>query len=202
MNKEKLLNNLYLNYTDFKNTPLFIDGATSLVCGIGDYNSPIMFIGEAPGADEDKEKKPFVGRSGKLLTACIESFGVLRENVFITNIVKCRPPENRNPSPKEIKIGKTLILENEIQIINPKLIVALGSVALNGLLDSKYAITKTHGQIVKSKYGNIMPIYHPAYILRNMNLKSIFLKDIEAALNFSKIKLNACLLLIKLIYYT
>lgn len=185
MNKEISLNNLYSFYKDFKKTPLYINGAQSIVLGEGDTNSPIVFIGEAPGADEDIEGRPFVGRSGKLLTQTIENYGILRKNVFITNIVKCRPPENRTPTLKELRTGKNLLLKEELLILQPKIIVPLGLCALNGLLEEKFSMNKVRGKKIESIYGTLFPTYHPAYILRNVNAYETFNNDIHTALKFA-----------------
>jgi uracil-DNA glycosylase family 4 len=185
MNKKDLLSELYFIYSDFKNTSVYIDGAKNIVFGEGDPESSLMFIGEAPGAEEDILARPFVGRSGRLLTKVIESFGVVRSSVFITNIVKCRPPENRTPTPFEIEKGKNLILRHEIEIIKPKIIVTLGLSSLVGLLEQPYSMNRVRGSFLNSKYGIIFPTYHPAYVLRNSTIKQIFINDIEKALKES-----------------
>jgi len=182
MNKKDLLAELYFIYSDFKNTSVYIKGAKNIVFGDGDPESPLMFIGEAPGVEEDIQARPFVGRSGRFLTKTIESFGISRGFVFITNIVKCRPPENRTPTLLEIEKGKNLILKHEIDIIKPKLIVTLGLSSLQGLLGTPCSMNKVRGEFLKSEYGTIMPTYHPAYVLRNMSMKEIFIKDIEKSL--------------------
>ena len=185
MEKRELLSNLYSLYSDFKTTSLYISGATNIVFGEGDPNSPIVFIGEAPGAEEDKLARPFVGRSGKLLTSIIEEIGYSRSSVFITNIVKCRPPDNRTPTSQEISIGKQLLLQHELAIIKPKLIVTLGLSSLSGLLDQSFSMNKVRGTLIKSNFGTIFPTFHPAYILRNYTQKSILKDDIEKAFLFA-----------------
>jgi len=184
--KELKLNHLYSYYkNNFFNTDLYIEGASNLVCGDGDLNSKIVFIGEAPGDEEDKISKPFIGRSGKLLINGINEAGLKREEVFITNIVKCRPPKNRKPSKKEIEFGINLILKEELSIISPNLIVTLGSSSLNGLIESNLKITEVRGKIINSKYGNIFPTYHPSYILRNRSKKNIFFDDLKNAIKIA-----------------
>lgn len=184
--KELKLNNLYSYYkNNFFNTDLYIKGANNLVCGDGDLNSKIVFIGEAPGDEEDKFSKPFIGRSGKLLINGINEAGLTREEVFITNIVKCRPPKNRKPNKKEIEFGINLILKEELSIISPNLIVTLGSSSLNGLIENDLKITEVRGNIINSKYGNIFPTYHPSYILRNRSKKDIFFDDLKNAIKIA-----------------
>ncbi len=144
---------------------------TNAVFGEGKFNSKIMCIGEGPGKDEDIQGRPFVGRSGKLLDKILNDFGFLRtSNVFIGNIVKCRPPENRAPFPIERATCLPYLLK-QIEIINPKIIVLLGATALNGLIDSKLKITKVRGNWIKWNGRLVMPTFHPAALLRNPNLK-------------------------------
>jgi len=159
------------------------------VPGSGSIDTDILFIGEAPGRNEDLKGKPFVGRAGKILDDLIESIGLKREDIFITNIIKCRPPNNRNPQKNEIKTC-TPYLEKQIEIINPKIICPLGSFASSYILE-KYnqkieKISKIHGGkiVIKNIYGNliIIPLYHPAVATYNPNTKVILLED------FKKIK--------------
>jgi len=145
---------------------------TKTVPGDGNPNAKIVFVGEAPGADEDAQGVPFVGRAGKLLGNIIVAMGLRREDVFICNILKCRPPENRAPKPEEIE--KCIdYLQRQLEIINPDIIVALGAHAAKTLLKSKAAIGKLRGQFHDyytsegSEPIKLMPTYHPAYLLRN-----------------------------------
>jgi uracil-DNA glycosylase len=180
--KIELIKSLYSIYNDFKNTSLYIEGANSMVFGEGSLDSKVIFIGEAPGADEDIQGRPFVGRSGRLLTRTIEECGIKRSEVFITNIVKCRPPNNRTPSINEINKGLECILQYEIDIIKPTLIAPLGACALRGLIPEAKSISSMLGKTFETKYGKILPIYHPAYVLRNPYAKDTFVNDIRKSL--------------------
>jgi len=184
--KLKALEKLYAPYKDFKKSPLYIEGSNSIVFGEGDVNSTIMFIGEGPGKQEDLQGRPFVGRSGKLLDRALFLAGLPREKVFITNIVKCRPPNNRNPLPAEMKIGKELLLYDQIKIIDPKVICTLGSISLKALIEKPVAITQLRGKPIEYNGRIILPTYHPAYILRNRSNANIFLEDIIKAITLSK----------------
>lgn len=155
---------------------------TNIVFGSGNANAELMFIGEGPGADEDAQGLPFVGRSGQLLTKMINAMGLSRETVYIANIVKCRPPSNRDPLMEEAQacIG---YLRSQIQIINPKIIVCLGSISLNFLLQPegkvKLGISKLRGQW-QDFYGyKVLPTFHPAYLLRNPSKKKEAWSDLQ-----------------------
>ena len=137
-----------------------------IVFGRGPTNPPIMFIGEGPGADEDNQGEPFVGRAGKLLTKMISAIGIEREDVYITNIVKCRPPENRNPTPAEISCCLPII-KQQIEILNPKLIVTLGNIPTKTLIPNALGITKARGKIKQYEKWKLLPTFHPSYLLRN-----------------------------------
>lgn len=154
----------------------------NIVFGDGNPEARLMFIGEGPGAEEDNQGLPFVGRSGQLLTKMIEAMGISRKDVFIANIVKCRPPENRDPLMEEAQacIG---YLRSQIQIINPEVIVCLGSVSLNFLLQPegkvKPGISKLRGTW-QDFYGyKVLPTFHPAYLLRNPSKKADAWKDLQ-----------------------
>ncbi len=140
------------------------------VPGEGDINSPIVFVGEGPGREEDLSGQPFVGRAGKLLTEILSAVKLSRKNVYITNIVKCRPPNNRTPLFEEMESCFPFLL-SQLQVINPKLIVTLGSASLSYLLEKKnISITKMRGEIIHWKYGiDIFPMFHPSYLLRNQS---------------------------------
>ena len=127
-----------------------------------------MFVGEGPGADEDRLGLPFVGKAGKLLDRMIDVIGLDRKDVYVTNVVKCRPPKNRNPTPEEIAhcIG---ILERQIELVNPKLVVTLGNIPTQALLPGSPGITKSRGGLKKYRDWNILPTFHPSYLLRNPN---------------------------------
>ena len=151
-------------------------GRNQLVFGHGISKSPLMFIGEGPGADEDEQGKPFIGRAGKLLTKMIHSIGIDREDVYITNVVKCRPPGNRNPEPTEISSCMN-ILENQMRLVTPKLIVTLGNVPTRALLPEIQGITKVRGKPVQYKNWTLLPTFHPSYLLRNRSAMSLAWKD-------------------------
>jgi len=149
---------------------------SNLVFGEGNENCEVMFIGEAPGFHEDRLKRPFVGRGGQLLDEMIKSIGWRREDVYITNIVKRRPPENRDPSPDEIDLYKPY-LTRQIEIIGPKVIVALGRFAMNYFLpDAK--ITRDHGRVFKIGGRLVFPVYHPAAALRSTQMMEVLKEDI------------------------
>jgi uracil-DNA glycosylase family 4 len=151
---------------------------TQIVFGVGNQNADLMFIGEAPGFNEDKQGKPFVGRAGQLLNAMMEAMGLTRDSVYIANILKCRPPNNRDPQPEEVKLC-TPFLEKQIALVKPKLLVALGRIAAHYLLDTKTALGQLRGKI--HTYANIPLIvtYHPAYLLRNPSDKSKAFLDLQ-----------------------
>jgi uracil-DNA glycosylase len=183
--KQQKLDDLYSPYIKCLQCPLGFLGRKNVVFGEGNPDSPIMFIGEGPGEQEDLQGRPFVGKSGKLLTRTLEGFGVMRSDVFITNIVKCRPPQNRKPLPLESKTCKNLLLITQIEIINPQIICTLGSASLEGLLEISVSITKTRGNILPFGDRFILPTFHPAYILRNQKQLPTFIHDIKNALSLS-----------------
>ena len=146
------------------------EGRTQIVQTVGNYRSDLMFVGEAPGADEDAKGEPFVGRAGQLLNKIIEAIGMKREEVCIGNINRCRPPGNRQPTLPEAHTCKPFLLR-EIAVIRPKVIVVLGNTALHNLLDTKVGITRMRGQF-HDYYGvKVMPTFHPAYLLRDPSKK-------------------------------
>lgn len=151
------------------------------VPGQGSLSPDIMFIGEAPGADEDQQGKAFVGRAGQLLTKMIQAMGYTREEVFIGNILKCRPPDNRKPTPEEIETCLPY-LKRQIAVLKPKVIVALGSTAVQGLLNISIGITKFRGTWSTFENIQLMPTYHPAYLLRNPPAKKEVWEDLQAVL--------------------
>ena len=150
----------------------------NIVFGTGSTSADLMFVGEGPGAEEDKQGIPFVGRSGQLLTKMIEAMGHTRETIYIANIVKCRPPENRNPFEDE---SATCIpfLYRQIEYIKPKVIVCLGSVAAQNLLKTKLGISKIRGEFVELNGVKVMPTFHPAYLLRNGKMKKPCWEDLQ-----------------------
>lgn len=178
--KQKLLNKLYEPYLQCLACPLGYLGRRKVVFGSGNPDADIIIIGEAPGKEEDLLGEPFVGKSGKFLNKTLENIGLSKDNIFITNIVKCRPPNNRQPSNYELKTCKQILLLNQIKIINPKLICTLGSFALNGLLEKSYQITKIRGSTLFFDNIRIIPTYHPAYVLRNISKKEIWIDDLKS----------------------
>ena len=154
-------------------------GRTHLVFGVGNPRAKLMFVGEGPGRDEDLKGEPFVGRAGQLLTDIItKGMGLKREDVYICNVVKCRPPENRNPEPDEVAACEPF-LKRQIDIVRPEIIVALGKFAVQTLLNSKMPISKLRG-VWASYHGiKLMPTFHPAYLLRNPADKKLVWEDIK-----------------------
>ena len=155
---------------------------TNVVFGYGDVKSQIMFIGEGPGENEDLQGQPFVGRSGKLLDIFLKEIGLNREKIYIANIVKCRPPENRDPTPYEQDCCIDW-LRNQVYIIRPKIIVALGRIAAMKIVDPNIKITRDHGKFIERNGVMMMATLHPAAVLRNMNKKLDVKQDFEKLKN-------------------
>lgn len=177
--KLRTINALNKRYEKCKKCPLAGQGRTQVVFGHGSVNSPLMFVGEGPGRDEDLQGKPFVGRSGKLLTKIIEAMGLSRQEVYISNSVKCRPPNNRTPTIEERETCKKLLLFKEIEIIKPKIICTLGSPAAKALLGDHVVISQVRGEFCSFKNILVMPTYHPAYLLRNPVEKRTVWEDMK-----------------------
>jgi uracil-DNA glycosylase len=148
---------------------------TNVVFGVGSPNADLMFVGEAPGRDEDLQGEPFVGRAGQLLTDIIKAMKLTREQVYIANVIKCRPPENRNPEADELEACRPFI-RRQVELIKPKVIVTLGRFGLQSLTEKAYGITAVRGQWLDYNGIKLMPTYHPAYLLRNPAAK----KDVWA----------------------
>ncbi|HRN78359.1 MAG TPA: uracil-DNA glycosylase [Candidatus Dependentiae bacterium] len=185
--KQNLLEELYEPYKKCLQCPLGNLGRTQVVFGHGNPDAELMFIGEGPGAEEDKQGLPFVGRSGQLLNRILQAVGLDREEVFITNIVKCRPPNNRKPLPTESETCKRILLKKQIQIIRPQVICTLGSAAIQGLLnDYGLKITQIRGKEFTYEDTRVIPTYHPAYILRNAKELQFLMQDIQTATNWLK----------------
>lgn len=160
---------------------------TNPVFGEGDVHAELMFVGEGPGADEDKQGRPFVGKAGQLLTKMIEAMSLKRENVYIANIVKCRPPENRAPF-KEEAAACIDYLKNQIELIKPKVIVCLGSVSATYLLNTDKQISKLRGDFIDLQGIKVMPTFHPAYLLRNPTKKKESWEDLQKVMKFLNFK--------------
>jgi DNA polymerase len=176
-NKQKLLEDLEKKVLKCEKCKLY-KTRTNLVFGEGNADAQLMFVGEAPGRDEDLQGKPFVGRAGKLLDKIIKAMNLKREDIYIANILKDRPPNNRNPKDEEIEACKPFLLE-QIKIIQPKVICALGSFAARELLETEEAISKLRGRFHNYKNIRLMPTYHPAYLLRNPQAKREVWEDMK-----------------------
>ena len=153
----------------------------NIVFGTGNKNAKLMLIGEGPGADEDRLGEPFVGRAGKLMDLAFEAIGLKREEVYIENIVKCRPPANRNPEDDEAMACMNY-LRNQVILVKPEIIVLLGSVALKNILGKEYGITASRGKWIEKKGIKYMPTWHPAALLRDETKKIEFIKDLKLVL--------------------
>ncbi|MBN1829123.1 MAG: uracil-DNA glycosylase [Deltaproteobacteria bacterium] len=160
-------------------------GRKHIVFGEGDPQAELIFVGEAPGEQEDLQGRPFVGRAGQLLTKIIEAMGMGREDVYICNILKCRPPGNRNPKIEEIDICEPFLVK-QLQTIEPKVICALGSIAARTLLKTELPITVLRGNFHFYRDIRVMPTYHPAYLLRNPSAKKHVWRDVQLILEFLK----------------
>ncbi len=153
-------------------------GRKQVVFGVGNPNADLMFIGEGPGADEDEQGEPFVGRAGQLLTKIIEAIGLKREDVYIANVIKCRPPGNRNPEPDEVESCQPFVFR-QIAAIRPRVIVALGKFAAQSLLQTSDPITRLRGREFKYRGAILIPTFHPAYLLRNPASKREVWEDMK-----------------------
>ncbi len=151
----------------------------NIVFGEGNINAEIMFIGEGPGANEDQSGKPFVGRAGELLTKIIENvLHIRREDTYIANIVKCRPPNNRVPTPQEVKSCIPYLLK-QIDIIKPKIIITLGATAYNNLTQDTTPISKIRGEVLNFGNAKLIPTFHPSFLLRNPSAKKFVFSDMK-----------------------
>ena len=185
LSKQEQLDTLYESYKKHLHCPLGRTDQHSLIFGTGNPNAHLMIIGEAPGKTEEEQGLPFVGRSGKLLTTILTSLDIGRPDIFITNIVKCRPQNNRTPTIKEIDAYRDLLYK-QIDIIQPIAICTLGAVALQALLPDAPKITMARGNFYYYKKIPVMPTYHPAYILRNATSLPLFKKDITKVVTIVK----------------
>src|SRR6266571_4598097 len=156
---------------------------TNIVFGVGNPHADLVFVGEGPGHDEDVQGIPFVGRAGQLLTQMINAMGLSREDVYIANVVKCRPPENRAPEKDEVATCLPFLLR-QLTNINPKVIVCLGSVAAQALLNTNKAISHFRGQWLDFRGAKLMATYHPAYLLRNPHAKPEVWADLKKVMAF------------------
>jgi len=156
-------------------------GRTNLVFGVGNVNADLMFVGEGPGADEDAQGEPFVGRAGQLLNNMISAMGLKREDVYIANVVKCRPPGNRTPEKDECDTCSPFLMR-QIDVIKPKVIVALGAVAAKNLLAMNDSMANLRGRWYDFKDSKLIVTYHPAYLLRDPRQKKEAWKDLQMAM--------------------
>jgi len=153
-------------------------GRRQIVFGVGNPNADLMFVGEAPGADEDEQGIPFVGRAGQLLTKIIEAIELKREDVYIANVIKCRPPQNRNPEPDEVETCEPFLFR-QIDLIKPKVIVALGKFAAQALLRTDAPISRLRGRVFEYRGAKLIPTFHPAYLLRTPSSKREVWEDMK-----------------------
>jgi DNA polymerase len=153
-------------------------GRRQVVFGVGNPKAQLMFVGEGPGADEDIQGEPFVGKAGQLLTKIIEAIGLSREQVYIANVIKCRPPGNRNPEPDEVEQCEPFLFR-QIDAIKPKVIVALGKFAAQSLLRTTDPITRMRGRTFNYRGATLIPTFHPAYLLRNPSSKREVWEDMK-----------------------
>jgi DNA polymerase len=185
-NKEGALKDLQREISDCQQCRLSKE-RKNIVFGEGNPNAELMFIGEGPGREEDLQARPFVGNAGKLLTSLIKKMGLKREDVYIANIVKCRPPSNRDPEEDEMTTCSPF-LEKQIEIIQPRVIIALGRISAQSLLGSKIPISKLRGKFYSYKDIPVMPTFHPAYLMRNPKDKWLTWEDAQQVLE--KLKKN------------
>jgi DNA polymerase len=155
-------------------------GRRQVVFGVGNPDADLMFVGEAPGADEDIQGIPFVGRAGQLLTKIIEAIGLTRDDVYIANVIKCRPPQNRNPEPDEVETCEPFLFQ-QIDAIRPKVVVALGTFAARTLLRTLDPISRLRGRVYEYRGAKLIPTFHPAYLLRNPSSKREVWEDMKTA---------------------
>jgi DNA polymerase len=164
-------------------------GRQQIVFGVGNPAADLMFVGEAPGADEDVQGIPFVGRAGQLLTKIIEAIDLKREEVYIANVIKCRPPGNRNPEPDEIEQCEPFLFK-QIDSIKPKVIVTLGKFAAQTLLRTEAPISRIRGQVFDYRGAKLIPTFHPAYLLRNPSSKREVWEDMKLVRSLLKSELE------------
>jgi len=172
---------------DCTRCPLHAQGRTQIVFGVGNPEADLMFVGEAPGADEDIQGFPFVGRAGQLLTKIIEAIGLRREDVYIANVIKCRPPGNRNPEPDEVATCEPFLFR-QIDVIKPKVIVALGKFGAQTLLRTLDPISRLRGRVYDYRGAKLIPTFHPAYLLRNPSSKREVWEDMKRVRELLKLE--------------
>ena len=179
--REDALRAIRSDIGDCTRCPLAFAGRHTIVFGEGDPNARLMFVGEGPGADEDAQGRPFVGRAGQLLNNMIAAMGLKREEVYIANIVKCRPPQNRTPEPVEANTCSQFLFR-QIDVIRPEILVALGSTAATYLLGGKSSLSSLRGRIHEARGSKLIVTYHPAYLLRDPRQKKEAWADLQIAM--------------------
>jgi DNA polymerase len=157
-------------------------GRTQIVFGVGNPTADLMFVGEAPGADEDIQGEPFVGRAGQLLTKMIEAMGFRRDEVYIANVLKCRPPGNRNPEPDEIATCEPFLFQ-QLASVEPKVVIALGAFAARTLLKTDSPISRLRGRVFDYRGAKLIPTFHPSFLLRSPGYKREAWEDLKLALS-------------------
>lgn len=172
---------------DCRRCPL-CEGRSNLVFGVGNPEADLVFVGEAPGRDEDLKGEPFVGKAGQLLTRIIEAMGLSRDQVYICNVIKCRPPGNRDPLPEEIRTCEPF-LKRQLEIIRPRAICALGTFASQTLLRSEVRISRLRGHFRDYEGIPLMPTYHPSFLLRNPQSKREVWEDIQKIMKLLQLPL-------------
>lgn len=183
---------MYDNWEELENSIIncnkckLCTGRNNIVFGTGNKTADLMFIGEGPGADEDAQGIPFVGKAGQLMNKAFDGLGIKREEVYIANIVKCRPPNNRDPEQDEVNICINY-LRNQVILVKPKVIVLLGRIALKNILGEEYGITASRGKAIEKKGIIYIPTWHPAALLRDENKKIEFWNDLKLAKNYLNI---------------
>ena len=183
MTPENALRAIREDIGDCTRCPLHKQGRKQIVFGVGNPRAEIMFVGEAPGADEDQQGEPFVGRAGQLLNNMISAMGIRRQDVYIANIIKCRPPGNRTPEREECDTCSPFLMR-QIEVVKPKMIVALGAVAAKTLLGVNDAMVNLRGQIYDFKNTKLAVTYHPAYLLRDPRQKKEAWKDLQMVMRY------------------
>ena len=168
--RDETLEDIWNDIGECMRCPLCCQWRTHIVNSEGNRQARLLFVGEAPGADEDASGRPFVGRAGQLLNKIIEAIGLKREDVLIGNVNRCRPPQNRTPTTEEARTCKPFLLR-EINIVRPDVIIVLGNTAMKNLLDTKEGITRLRGQFQDYHGIKVMPTFHPAYLLRDPSKK-------------------------------
>jgi DNA polymerase len=174
----ELLDEIRADLGDCTRCKLHALGRRQIVFGVGNPAADLMFVGEAPGADEDVQGIPFVGRAGQLLTKIIEAINLRREDVYIANVIKCRPPENRNPDPDEVERCEPFLFQ-QIDAIKPRVIVALGTFAAKALLKTQDPISRLRGRVYDFRGAKLIPTFHPAFLLRSPDRKRDVWEDMK-----------------------